>query len=513
MSDSKQHIISGTFWNFFGTILKIIIGIGGSILFVRYLGEADYGISIYLFDTVLLLITVSSLGLGTFQAKEFPRLKKRKLFNQYKHLFFYNLKIRFFLLALLLIIAALYFVSSGSDSAGRLINYFGYFVCFAVLQLLLAAFRGPLQQEYQQRFLNLLATSFLLVRISLVFVVIWLDLGLKGFLLTEVVVEICQLIIVSLRFRKMVWIKIRNLKSEPLPGGIFPRALYFFAGDLSSKIFSKEFDVLMIGWMFRGDTFSAITFYSLSYLLVLRSFSFLGFGTANTATLLLTYSSDLLSSGRSHRLSSLLEKQIKLLVGFVIPLTLGGVLLGEELLVLMYGASFEGKGFVVRCLFLGYCIFSVTYITKPLIYALGLEKRLIKVRLSLVLAKIVLLLFLATGNSLERVVIVATIILVVLSIFEMWILYRKVPTFSFPKIYTLKIVCASVAMSVWVLGVDFVNVSQSISLLVSIIGGVVVYILGLFWLKPFSLEDCKLLEGSGLGGFFNPARFLSHFAH
>lgn len=513
MSADKHHIIAGTFWNFLGTILRIFIGIGGSILFVRYLGESDYGISVYLMDTVLLILTLSSIGLGTFQAKVFPALIASRYYSQYKYLFFHNMKIRFFILTILLMIISGCFVFLRSESIDIIKKYFVYFCIFAFLQMMLAVFRGPLQQEYQQRFLNLLNTLFLIIRILLVLIVIYLDLGLEGFLWTEIVVEFIQLFLILQRFRVLVWSKICRVIAEPFRDSIFSRSLYMFAGDFSSKIFSKEFDVLVIGWLFTDEAFNKIALYSLSYLLVLRSFSFLGFGTANSATLLLSYTSDLLSSGGGDKLASLMEKQIKLLIGFVVPLTFGGVLLGEKLLSLLYGESFVGNGLIVRFLFIGYCIYSLTYMTKPLIYALGIERRLIKVRLSLMVVKVGLIMSFVSGHSLNRFVFVSVVVLALLGLIEMGILCRNVSLFRFPLSYTLKIGIASGVMTVVVSFFHVPHFGQSLSLLLEICAGSLIYIFSLYLLKPFSLDDCKLLWQNNPGKRINLGKILSHFAH
>lgn len=508
----KEKIINGTIWNFVGTILMLVIGIGSSMVYVRYLGDHDYGIAVYVTDLAIFVVTVCSLGLGTYQAKVLPQFKKTGSWDRYRALLLSNIRIR-----LLCIGAAIAFILVLSAMGGaKLFSEARYTKLFLILYILfqmsLAVVRGPLQIEYQQRFLNLLDVSSLVVKFVLVLVVIFLDLGLTGFLMSEVVVETGQLVLLLGRFRTLVWPQLSGVTTAR-ETGVLRACFPMYLVDMSSRLYGKEYDVFFLGLLLGKDSFQQITVYSLSYVLVTRVFSFLGLGTASAATLLMNFSAELVEDRKKDLLAKLIEKQFKMLAFLVLPIMCGGMLLGGKILQVLYGSQFTEFGIINGLFFLGYGISSISYVSKPILLVIGRDRALLRLRAALSVIKTLLLFLLIPGFGMFAAALVTAVVISASSLVEGAILRRELG-FRVPVRLLGQLLACNLVMTLVLIGAgQLFPINAALpAVMAQVLLGVAVYLLALLVVKPLDSDDCNSLREIGILNKLKVNRLLGYFS-
>ena len=508
----REKILIGTMWNFVGTILMLVVGIGSSIVYVRYLGDHDYGIAVYVTDLSIFVVTLCSLGLGTYQAKVLPQFKKSGSWDQYRAVLLSNVRIR-----LLCIGVAIAFIFALSSFGGaRLLSEARYTKQFLVLYILfqmsLAVMRGPLQIEYQQKFLNLLDVSSLIAKFVLVLAIIFLDLGLTGFLVSEVLVELGQLVLLFGRFRTLVWPQLRGVRPVSGPG-VLRASLPMYLVDMSSRVYGKEYDVFFLGLLLGRESFKQITVYSLSYVLVTRVFSFLGLGTASAATLLMNFSSELVEDQKKNLLAKLIEKQFKMLAFLVLPIMFGGMLLGGKILQVLYGSQFTEFGIINGLFFLGYGISSLSYVSKPVLLVIGRDRALLRLRALLSAVKTLLLLLFIPGFGMFAAALITTAVISVSSLVEGAMLRRQLG-FRVPTRLLAQLLACNLLMVLVLLGAGHLFRFQATlpAVLGQVMLGVVVYLAALFLVKPLGSDDCNDLREIGILNQLKVNRLLAYFS-
>lgn len=489
----KDKIIKGTAWNLLGTLLMLIIGLGSSVLYVWYLGGEDYGIAVYITDMAVFAVTICSLGLGTYQSKVLQKLDFESRYAEYKFVLFHNIKSRFTMVigAVLLIIIASFFTHDVAFFKNSLAVSF--LIIFLILQMLLAVLRGPLLVEYQQKFLNSLDVSVLVVRVSIILVVIYFDYGLVGFLVSEAIVEIGQFILYYYRFNQLVWPKIKNVPSLPYPG-IFKTSIPMYLVDLSTKIYSKEYDVFLIGLMMGSGSYREITIYSLSYMLVAKVFSFLGLGTSGSASLIMNFSSELIAADKTELLRKFIEKQFKMFVFLAMPIMFGGAIVGGNILQLLYGKEFSEFSAINALFFVGYTIAISSFIAKPILFVLGKEQALLKITFILSIVKTLLVLLALYKFGIIGMAAVSVLIMSTSSIIELFLLRRNIH-FHFDYKYFGKIFIGCIFMSLCLLAIMHILIAVNfVGLFFCVTLSSIVYLCTMYVLKPLDYEDYETLS-------------------
>jgi len=485
---TKQKIIVNMTWNVAGTILMFFVGIVSSVIYVRYLGNEKYGVAVYITDMAILGVTICSLGLGTYQSKLLQKLRTEERYGSYKNVFFHNLRVRFLMvLAALVVILIATWALPGSNILQQNASLF-FIAIFLVAQMALAVLRGPLQVEYQQKFLNLLDVSSLIMRLFLVLMVIYFDYGLIGFILSELLVELVQFYLLGRRFLVLVWPKLSHVASEKY-GQNTGSFLSMYLVDLSNKIYSKEFDILLIGMLLGIETTAKVAIYSLSFVLVTRVFSFLGLGTANSAALIMNFVAELDAEGKKLQIAKFVTKQIKLIVFFVLPIMVGGVVLGGKVLHIMYKGDLHEYSVINGLFFIGYSISALTYVSKPVLFVLGSEKRLLNIRAVFSLIKVLLLLVLIPMLGILGAALVTTLILIISSLAEYHLLNQCIRV-EIPFKFLRKMIISNVTMfSVAFFSSKMFDKAVPIDVSVVVALSVAVYSVALIALKPIDEED------------------------
>lgn len=475
----------------------LVIGIGSSVIYVRYLGDQNYGIAVYITDMSIFAVTICSLGLGTYQAKILPKLKSEGNLSEYRYTLVNNIRIRLLVILVLLLLVCLLNYLGYMDVLSKYYYSKYFLIVYILLQVFLAALRGPLQVEYQQKFLNMLDISALIVRLLLVLYVIYFDFGLTGFLITEVIIEISKLTLLTNRFRQLVWVQIKNVKST-YKQGILASSLPMYLVDLSSRVFGKEYDILFLGILLGKDSFRQIAIYSLSFVLVSRSFAFLGIGTANAATILMNFSSEVIADGKTYMLVKMIEKQVKFLFLIVMPMICGGVLLGGKILQFLYGNDFTEFAILNAMFFIGYGISSISYISKPILFVIGKDKVLLKIRILLAIVKTSLLIYAVINFKMYGAAMVTAFVIAILSITEGLILKHELKL-NINYNYMFKVIISNLFMSGAIIFMmhSFHNITI-FRLIIIILIAVLIYCVFLLLLKPFCKEDSDMLNDIAL---------------
>ena len=174
----------------------MIVGIGSSIIFIRYLGDKGYGAVIVMADFITLFIVLLSMGLGVVQTRVLPQLFVQKEYGKAKDVILKTFIVRIGLASIIPIL--LYFCSP------YLLKYIYVGIpdkllwvalCIIPVQMCISCLRGTLEVTFNQKYVSFWDVSGLVVRLLAVVPVILLDMGIVWFFVTQLLSDIYLLFV------------------------------------------------------------------------------------------------------------------------------------------------------------------------------------------------------------------------------------------------------------------------------------------------------------------------------
>jgi len=224
------------------------------------------------------------------------------------------------------------------------------------------------------------------------------------------------------------------------------------------------------------------------------------FSTAFSEGFTLSMVSEVAAGGDEARLKRVFAVFMEYMYLFIFPILIGGLLLGGDLLRLMYGETGEGAIVPMLILFVGLSFSKMGGITANFLQAMNKEKTLVKARLLFGAINLALdLLFIpwwgATGAA------IATTIAVMAGIVYEWRIVHRELHPEYPFAFLLKVLGASVVMGavVWWLGA-LITWPDLLRLPLLIIVGGAVFAALLIALRPFRPEHAELVGTLPLPG-------------
>lgn len=485
----------GLVWTISTAICKVLIGIGTSIIFVRYLGDTGYASVVVMADFITLCIVCLSMGLGVVQTRVLPQLFAQEQYGKVKNFVLKTFGFR--IIASIVVSLAIY------PNASLLVNtlYPGIPAKLIVIALLLLpvqmigiCLRGTLEATFHQKVVGVGELFGLGVHLVLVIPVVIFDLGILWFFFTQVCADICLAIFYGINFYSRIWKIIKHARKEVFTGKIWSLGIISMLTLLCNRFLGKEVDTQILSFRLHEAGLPEIAFYSISFMLVSRSLSFIGVGSGGVNNLNQSIMAHLVEVGDIDAIRKTYSNLLQIFYFISIPLMFGSFVFAEPALVLMYGNSFIGSGNICAVLFLGLGGTVITYITYPIIFAFGFEKKLLKGRASFGCLNVVLSFYLASFGAIG-VASATGLCLLGIGLYESFILDKLIAP-KYPLGFFIKVLIGSTVMALIAFGTykSFSFDVMSLNILGGITAGVFSFYAMMYILKPFCKKDIKNWE-------------------
>lgn len=306
-------------------------------------------------DLVTLLLILFSFGLGVVQTRELPQLLAQGRRAEARDFLVRIISVRIAAslvgaLGLLLLSDRLRLTLYQGVPSGLLV------VAAALLptQMLSTCFRGALEVTYHQKQVTLVDVVGLVARVGLAVPVIVFDWGVVAFFWTQVLADVSVALIYAVQFRKAVWSQVRREGRITFQENYFRAGLGMMTLLLASSFIGKELDTQLMSLRLGALSLPEIAVYSVSFMFASRCLSFVGVGSGGVANLTQAIMSELKVKRLFEDMRSLYESQLCIFYFISTPLVIGGALLGETLLEMMYGKAFSGRGAVFGLILAGF---------------------------------------------------------------------------------------------------------------------------------------------------------------
>ncbi len=461
----KQTVAKNTFWLFFGQLSGRLLRTGLIIYAARVLGPSSWGAFSYVMTLVAFMTIFSDMGMGAIVTRESAKSPESS-----KKYFSTAFCLKLILLTvgmLLLIFAGKYFTNiPEAQSLMPLVALILFFDSLRNFGFVISRAKEKMQLEA----LNEVLTNFLITILGLIFLcLIPTSQSLTiGYLYGVAIGFIAVLLTLKDHFYSSLTNFDKNL-IKPILNDSLPFALASFLGAIMINT-----DLFMIGWMRPVDEvgfYSAAqkpiqVFYTIASLFAVSIFP------ALTKTL-----KDSLEKG-----GKLLEKAVAMSLLIAVPLSLGGIILGDQIITLLFGPDYAAATLSFQILMLTLVIIFPSVIVSNSILAHEQQKNFVTFSMIGAIGNIVFNFLLIPFFGIAGAS-ASTVITQLVSNYFIWKKMQAVNPFSvLPNIK--KIIIASILMAGSAALLKYI----SIPLLINILLSIAIYFLIL------KLQKEKLLE-------------------
>ncbi len=332
-------------WNFAGKLYFMLAKYVESIILLRMLGALENGALIGALNIQATLVMFISLGIGNTLLRFLPQIREEGL-NERAFL----RRMMAFRLAVSLAAGALLVVFARAIAASYLHDASRVGLVYASAVMLVTTSVQNLQTRilvarYRQKQINVIQSAVVTVYLAIAV------LGLvAGGGVTLVISANAAATLLGCAW--MWWDEKRTRPAEAASATTGARArafsirrvvafsFTFYLYDLLNIVLEKQLDIWMLGFL--HPDLRQVTYYGLAY-----NFAFFAYGVFSkvfTEGFTLSLVSDVYATGDMAKLRRVFGAIFEYMYLFAIPVAVGGLLLGDDLLRLMYGA--EGLGII-----------------------------------------------------------------------------------------------------------------------------------------------------------------------
>lgn len=500
MSDNYQEetykkFFNGLFWTLLSVFFQVVVGIGTSIIFVRYLGDTGYGSVIVMADFVTMMIVCLSFGLGAMQTRVLPQLIVKKAYGESKDVIYRSYKFRIGLSIVASVMLFIILPKIQTIYIGIPTNLIKVALALVPIQMTIFCLRGTLEVTFHQKVVSIGNMTSIVFRFVFALPVIIYDLGIVWFFLTQLLSDLCLLAYFINMFSRRIIPLLKGAIRKRYKGKFYSLAFIMFLTLLSSRFLGKEVDTQILLFKLHDAGLAQVAIYSIAFMFVYRALSFVGIGQGGVSNLSQAMMSELVEEKKFEMVISIYLTQIQIYYSIVIPLIAGAFVFGEPILVMMYGKEFIGIGKICFILFSGFGISVVNYINYPVAYAFGLEKRILFGRIIFGFINLILSIVLASKGALG-VASATGLCLCGIAIVES-IYVKRLIFYKIPWEFILKILSGTTAMmiiSIYLYKLISENITV-LKLIITVIISASIYFIFLFILKPLNKKIVEKFNG------------------
>jgi O-antigen/teichoic acid export membrane protein len=380
-----EHIKSGMLWNAIGFILRFIIGLGSSIIFVRLLGQHNYGTVTFILTWFFFSTMIANLGLGTVITKCVAEQRARNTRSYLVSMLKKVTMIRLVVIAILGI--GFYFSPQLASWVGK--PHIGRFLYYVPLMVITAyyytTFNTLLTAYYEQKFINLTSILELLVKLGFVVIAVYYGYIIVGFIAAIILSQIFAGTMLAWRAYKQIF---KKLTRTSLPFNFrsnIPLAYNSFLILMSRRLLGRESDIFLLGTLHHDIREVAV--YAVIFGLPAMTFGI--FNNIIGGGLGLTAFTELAKSAQIDKLRRNYSQILHFFFMFLFPTIIGGSLVGGDLAEIMYGHEYQGLNLPLAILFFAIGIGSINSITRNILYALDHDRNLRRCRFGFGLLNII----------------------------------------------------------------------------------------------------------------------------
>lgn len=461
----KQTVLKNTFWLFFGQLSGRLLRTGLIIYAARVLGPASWGAFSYAMTLVAFMTIFSDMGMGaivTREAAKSPEFSKKYFSTAF------CLKIILLIAGILLLIfGGKYFTNiPEAQNLMPLIAVILFFDSLRNFGFVISRAKEKMQLEA----LNEVFTNFLITTFGLLFLffIPSSESLTIGYLYGVAIGFIVALLTLKDHFYSSLNNFDKNLV-KPILKDSLPFALASFLGAIMINT-----DLIMIGWMRPADDvgFYAAAQKPIQVFYTLASLFAVSIFPALTKTL-----KESLEKG-----GKILEKAVATSLLIAIPLCFGGIILGDQIVALLFGSDYSSAALSFQILMLTMLIIFPSVIVSNSILAHEQQKNFVTFSMigaiGNILFNFLLIPFFGIAGASA-----STVITQLVSNYFIWHKMQAVNPFSvWPNIQ--KIILSAITMSFFI----FLFKIASIPLLINITLAIIIYLFLLKLLKEKLLD-------------------------
>ncbi len=499
---AAQRALSAMIWDFLGKGGLAFVRFFESILLVRLLGNTDYGTLSVVLNFQATLVLGASLGLEGMLSRFLPEFQVKGQTSLIPTLIRQSVFIRS---GVLLLVSGLCFGFSGplvkvifeeTSTEAQTLQSFLQIVSFLVLTVgIQDLFRRVLVIHYKQRLINIV--EFVIFSLYLAGAVFAIEQGwgITGVLLVNIGSKLLGLLIFALRHpsyfighSSLPTIDRARLKK------IYPFAFSFYLYALTLHLLGKGGDIFILG-AFLADR-DEVAFYTIAFNFAFFSTSF--FELALQGGFVLPFITETVQKGDPVKVRKVYTGLFEFVYLFTIPISIGGILLGADLIELFYGSGKEGVVPLLYLFFIHFCVVKIGIMNSGFMLASDQHNKLIASRVFFGIFNIAINLWLVGKYQALGVVWGTLITGVLASLYETWCVHHLVrPQYSWG--FLAKVTLASIAMGgfIWVLE-PWLQLALPLRVALLITVGGVVYAAMVIKLKPIASDNIEVLRQSKL---------------
>lgn len=339
-SDLKTLAGKNTFYNYVGRILE-----GGahfliSILLARHLTISDYGQYSLFMEILKVSLLFGGFGIGAVFLRYLPEMVEKQNFQSVKALFFKGTFLTIFLqLGVLLI-----FLLSKNHLAfvfkTPLLAQSSTVLALLIFALsLIGIFQNCLTGMLFQREANFFGAGFGLLKLFGIFIILREGLGLEGIFKILIGVNTLYLLTLGAFLFSFIQKLPPSQEKTPIPKNVTRYGLFAYFNETTNSIFEISTDIFIIG-IFLGSEQVAQYAFAAGTLALLLNWLPTRISSQMLLPLFVRRISRVPESQKREEIGKLYTLLVKLIGFFLIPGSLGLILLGEDIIRLVFDPKF-----------------------------------------------------------------------------------------------------------------------------------------------------------------------------
>lgn len=466
----RQTFIKNTFWLFVGETVSRLFKFILILYATRILGVAGWGTLSYVFSVVGLFLILSDLGLNVLVTREVAKQSEQKF--QYLSTAFF-IRLTLLIVSVCLVLITVPYISNIPESKNVLFVVAILFAFDSIRELLVALLRALEQMEKEAfiKIINGLSTGILGLTI------LFLTPSVENLAYAYLTGSIIGLVVTIYTLRKYLKNILENFTRnliQPILQTTWPLFIFGVIGVIMTNT-----DIVMLGWW---KTPTDIGLYSAAQRLI----QFLLIIPNLIAIAMFPIFSKLFSTDTT-QLRTALEKTLTLIFLLSLPTVTGGILLGQEIILVVFGASYVNSTLVFQ-IFLGMILTMFPMlIINNYIFVQNQQQKFIWLMTGGVLLNIALNFILIQKFGIYGAALATVLSNFILAIF-MWHKAKKISYFEiFPHIK--KIMLATIVMGIIIFWLKYFGLNIFLNIVLS--GLTFFYIL--FITKEPILQEAKRL--------------------
>lgn len=363
--------------------------------------------------------------------------------------------------------------------------------------VLYGVFRNILDASYEQKFINILGIGLLLLNfIAMIVFVILANLGLSGYIFVGIIEAILGSCICLYWIMKKFPTLLKGdneMLGKELKHRVMRYSITSLFFSLASQFISKPSENIFLG-IFRK--LEEVTYYDVSYTFAQTVLVEIQSVIGSLGLISLVE----ISTMNLDKIKLAIRQYVKLISLYVIPMSIGGILLAKPIMVVFYGNQMSPAAVPFQAFMILFCLNNLLYINDVILRTYEkisylLVWRIIGAIVLLILDLLMIPTFGITGAILANFIT----LLLTGAVYSYESMFRLRLGNFWPVNEIVRYILASSFMTIFIfLIISNYEIENPISLLLIVISGFLLYLFGLKITHAISVEDIKLINKSSI---------------